>query len=68
MKNWEHNTITLDVKASTAIDAIKGMIHDKEHIPLDDFRLMYGSKQLEDERTLLDYSIKKESTRLRVYV
>lgn len=41
---------------------MKRLIEDKAGTPVDEQRLIYGGKQLEDGRMLSDYNVGKEAT------
>ena len=55
-------TIVVGRNPDMTIEQVKQYIEQLENIPVDQQRLIYQGKQLEDDRTLSDYDITNDAT------
>lgn len=62
IKTLTGKTFTLEVKPSDTIKIVKDKIQDKEGIPPDMQRLIFGGRQLENSHTIGDYHIQNSCT------
>ena len=62
IKTLTGTTIILDVKPYDTIENITIDLSDSYGFPTDQYHLLFAGKQLELNRTLLDYNIKREAT------
>jgi len=62
VKTLAGKVLTIDVQSSTTITELRYLIWDQCAMPLEQQRLIFAGKQLEDGRPLSYYNIRKEST------
>lgn len=62
IKTLQGKSIPMEVLSSDTIQSVKSRILDKEGIPVDQQRLVFNGKQLEDTNTIGDYGVTSDSS------
>ncbi|KAG5279147.1 hypothetical protein AALO_G00074610 [Alosa alosa] len=62
VRNEKGQSKTYDVAPGEVVTDLKRKVYNKERVPVDQQRLIYNGKQLEDGRKLEDYGIQSGST------
>jgi len=62
IKTLTGKTIELNVTLIDTINNIKQQIYEKDGIPPDQQRIIYGGKQLVNDKTINDYNIQPGNT------
>ena len=62
VKTLSGKSSTIEVQPTETVASLKRKLADKEKLPETQQRLIFSGKQLEDDKTLADYNIQKEST------
>lgn len=62
IKSLNGNSITVDIKPTDTVKKLKSKVFDRLQVPPDNQRLLYGTTQLEDKKTLSDYEIEDKFT------
>jgi ubiquitin len=68
IKTLQGKTMTMDVSDSDTIQSVKNRIHEKEGIPVDQQRLVFNGKQLEDDKTVSDYNISADGNASTIHL
>uniref|UniRef100_A0A7S2UMU2 Ubiquitin-like domain-containing protein n=1 Tax=Attheya septentrionalis TaxID=420275 RepID=A0A7S2UMU2_9STRA len=62
VKTLTGKTVTIDVEDGESIEDVKAKIAEKEGIPAEQQRIIFGGQQLQDGKTLDDYNVGDDAT------
>ena len=62
VKTMTGKTVSIEAEEGETIEEIKAKITEKEGIPAEQQRLIFGGQQLEDAKTLEDYGVDEDDT------
>lgn len=62
VKTLTGKTISVDCEPDESIESLKAKINEKEGIPPEEQRIIFGGKQLDSLKSLSDYDIEEDST------
>ena len=62
VKTLTGKTVSIEVEEGESIEDVKAKIAEKEGIPAEQQRLIFGGQQLQDAKTLDDYNVGDDST------
>lgn len=62
VKTLSGHVMTVDLPDELNVKNLKDLIKQRENYPIEQQRLLYAGKQLEDDRSVYDYGIQAQST------
>ena len=62
VKTMTGKTVSIEVEADESIEDVKAKIQEKEGIPPEQQRLIFGGQQVDDSKTLGDYGVGDDDT------
>lgn len=62
VKTLTGKTVSIEVEEGESIEDVKAKIAEKEGIPPEQQRLIFGGQQLQDSKTLDDYDVGDDAT------